>query len=92
MCRDSEGKRRWVRNESSRVLKVNRDERREIEGMKGLLMQRAISEQRGRMGDCSDRSSAVETGVLKPRVVRLMKKIHLKMDLIHPSPLVINVK
>lgn len=44
------------------------------------------------MGDCCDRSAAVEAGVLKPRAVRLMKKAHLKMDVIHPSPLVINVK
>lgn len=92
MCRNSGGKRRWARNELSRVLKVNRDERREMEGMKGLLMQRAFSGQKGRMGDCSDRSSALEAGVFQPRAVRLLKKIHLKMGLIHHSPLVINVK
>lgn len=48
----------------SRVLQVNRDESREMEDARGLLMQRAFSGQKGRMGDCADRSSAEEAATV----------------------------
>lgn len=97
MYRHRWGKRRWVHKELSWVLKVNRDERREMEDWRGCSCRELLAGRRGEW-------VIVVTGALQKRqacsnllsahhaAVWMLQKIHLKMDLNHHSPRVINTK
>lgn len=67
----------------SRVLKVNRDERREMQDGRGCSCRELLVGRGWKMGDCSDS---------RLRAVRLRWKIHLEMDVSHHSPQVIHIK
>ncbi len=97
MYRDSWGKKRWVNKELSRVLKVNRDERREMEDWRGCSCRELLVGRRKEWvivltGALHKRQACSNLLSAHHAAVRLLQKIHLKMDLNHHSPWVINAK
>lgn len=95
---NSRGKRSWVHKDLSRVLKVNRDERREMEDWRGCSCRELLVGKREEWvivltGALQKRQAC--SNLLSAHTMQLWgccKKTHLKMDLNHHSPWVINAK